>query len=189
MAIPSESAPPMNVYRNATYPVIGWLMVVACTGLFLGIGFEVRPRWAIVIWGLLMGIPAWLSYRFFVHARVESDQRGITVINAFQTHFATWSAIEKVSADMKLDIQLTNGHHLRAFAVEAANGARMLGRRSVADDVAESLNQQLVASRGEDWAEEQSKFAVSKVQKKALRTQALIFAGVILFGLLLRLLA
>jgi hypothetical protein len=131
-----------RVFRNSAYPILGWILVVGFVGLVIGVGVGVpfTPRWAAVLVVPLFGVPAWIVYRAYIRSRVEANDNGITIVNPFRTVIVPWNQVDHVRADMRLVIVRRNGSSIRAWAVQAANAARMFKRKSFADDVARDLN-------------------------------------------------
>jgi hypothetical protein len=135
-------------YRNRTYPVIGWAVValLACVIVALAAFGQFIAAFA----AALASVPlTWLAYRAYIRTAVETGEAGILVLNPFRTIRLRWDEIDRISAGMKLMISTRDGGIVEAWAVQAANIARMTGRRSYADRVADELNQQLAESRGD----------------------------------------
>lgn len=80
--------------------------------------------------------------------RVEASPAGVRVVNPFTTHELSWSEVEAFSSERYLVVHRSDGDVITAWAVQAANAARMAGRRSRADDVADRLRE-LAAAAGD----------------------------------------
>ena len=129
-----------RTYRNAAYPFLGGALIVgilALTASYVASPMSVVSKVVVVLGACAI---SWVVYRFYVRARVLSDASGIIVVNPFSTVILTWSEVTGCWADDRLIIERAMGDPIGAWAVQAANAARMLGRRSFADDVAEDLN-------------------------------------------------
>jgi len=162
-------------YRNKTYPVIGWAVVVLLGCVIVGLAAYGQIASAVA--AMLVSAPLmWLAYRAYIRTAVEAGQAGIRVLNPFRTIRLRWDEIDRIGAEMKLTISTRDGGTVEAWAVQAANIARMTGRRSFADQVADDLNQQLAESRGDrspvvgDPSYGSSASDRSKVRRSAIQT-------------------
>lgn len=135
-----------RTYRNASYPLIGGasiLVILGVTAWYALSPTSIVSRVAVALGGCVL---SWVAYRFYIRTRVVSDSRGVTVVNPISTIVLTWSEIDRFSAGNQLVVLPAVGDPVAAWAVQAANGARMLGRRSFADDVAADLNRLKLAA-------------------------------------------
>lgn len=184
-----ETASPLKkrVFRNTAYPILGWVLVVGFVGLTIGIGIGVplSPRWGFGFVVALFGAPAWIVYRAYIRSRVEADESGITVLNPFRTLHIPWHKIEYIRAEMRLVIVRKGEAPVRAWAVQAANAARMFKMKSFADDVAKDLNVMLAKSQGRLGDQVIPQTRLSQAETNRLQTRSFIVAGFVILALFL----
>jgi hypothetical protein len=90
--------------------------------------------------GVFMGV---LGMRFTVSAslrpRLEARSTGVYVRNIVREYWVPWFEIQLVDADMNVTVETTSGTRIETWAVQKANIASILNRRSRVDRVAERL--------------------------------------------------
>lgn len=144
----STTGPTRRVFRNLTYPIIGWFLVVGGAVLAV-LAALIGGAYALVlgiVLGTLMVAAGWLVY---IRPRVVAEDSGVTVINPTRTVSIAWNQIARFDAHYRLSV-ITRGKSrppIRAWAVQAANAARMFGKTSHADRVAADLNAMLARQR------------------------------------------
>ena len=132
---------PSRVFRNNTYPVIGWVLVAS--GAVMGALWLLLAddRTAQVVCPAFAWSVAVLGFLGYARPRVVAAEDGVTVVNPFRTVRLRWDEIERFEAGRQLHVVLRDGRGVvGVWSVQAANAARMLGRTSHADRVAEDLN-------------------------------------------------
>lgn len=138
-----------QVFRNGAYPVLGTAMITAgvvAVAVAVVVAHDVAAIAVVAVIGALFASSGWIAY---IRPRVVADDTGVTVVNPTRTVQLAWSQIERFHAGRLLYI-VPRGRDQRqvaAWAVQAANLARMLGRTSHADRVASDLNRLLVRHR------------------------------------------
>jgi hypothetical protein len=152
--------------------------------VFFAIGLSVdMPAWFVgVTWGAVAAFAVWL-YRAFIRARIKTSTDGVVIVNPGRTTRLSWDEIETITVFTKLTFRCTDGRELAAWAVEPTNIARLLGRTTYADRVAEELNQQLVNARGRNWPQEKDRFlpSPSAMHKRRRDVLRLVISLVIVF--------
>jgi hypothetical protein len=169
------------VYKNATYRWLGWVSILVVVVFGLAFAAAIASPWSVV--PILVALPAiWIVYRSYVSAAVRANAGGIVIVNPTKTVRLGWDEISRIEALFKLRVTATDGRVVDAWAVQAANVARMTGRRSYADDVAEALNLRLAAMRGEAGliAEPVSDLDTSRARSWMRRQSFAIAAGCLL---------
>lgn len=131
------------MFRNPSYPIIGWSFTVI--GSFFGGMWLVLAEPAAKIgcapFALLMAI---VGYVVYARPKVVADERGVTIVNPLRTTHVSWPKIKTFKADHLLNVYRRGGlPPLSAWAVQAANITRILGKTSYADRVAAELNAML----------------------------------------------
>ncbi|GAA1362049.1 hypothetical protein [Catellatospora chokoriensis] len=138
-----------RTFRNRAYPVLGW------TFLFLGPGF-LACAWAVVgkADGAFLFVPSTIvivlfCWRGYIRPRLVAGVEDVTVVRIWKTSVVPWLDIERFEAGHLLVVvrRPELGGPIGVWAVQAANLARMTGRRSQADDVADELNALLRVAR------------------------------------------
>ncbi|WP_052668995.1 PH domain-containing protein [Nitriliruptor alkaliphilus] len=139
----------IETFRNPSYPRIGWTFIVLLVAMA---GWMPAAAGDELVLAVALSL-IWLAgsavvYRAYVVARVEASPAGVRVVNPFATHELSWPDIEQISSERYLMLHRADGSRVTAWAVQAANAARMAGRRSRADDVADRLRELGAASGG-----------------------------------------
>jgi len=133
----------MRTYRNPSYPVFGWLGVVALiTGGMVG---AVTPH-NMATWHriLIAGIPiavAILIYRAYARTKLVVWEGGLTVYNPFRTLDLKWTNVEgfdMVTAILR--IRLHDGSIIRVWAVQPSGLRHALTRGARADEILHELS-------------------------------------------------
>lgn len=138
---PDTLTPSPTTLRNAAYPVVGAaLSGAAVIAGAVAVVTVPASAWIVVpTAGLAVAAMIWVLFRMYVHPRVIAGPTGITVVNPFRSEFCGWDAVRSVTADHALRIELWDGRRVTAWAVQAANLARLLGRESSADRIARAI--------------------------------------------------
>jgi len=126
----------------------------------IGLNIDMPPWFVGITWGVVVAFGAWI-YRAFIRARIKTSRDGVVIVNPGQTIRLSWDEIETIMVFTKLTFRCTDGREVTAWAVEPTNIARLLGRTTYADRVAEELNHQLVNARGGNWSREKDRFLPS----------------------------
>ncbi len=139
-----------RTFRNGAYPVLGWtsmLVALCCLSGAWAVRGNVDDGFIFVPLSILAVLVCWRGY---VRPRIVADVEGVTIVNVLTTHVVPWSDIERFQAFDLLTVFLLpeRGGRIAVWAVQAANLARLAGRRSKADDVADELNALLRAANG-----------------------------------------
>jgi hypothetical protein len=128
-------------YKNRAYSWLGWCGIVLGAALVVVDAKKIDRDF---LWG---GIGRVLSYALIaavglvlVRTHVTASKKGLMVVNPMRRIFIQWNEIVEIKAENMPVITLVNGREVRCFAVQRANGARVLGRRSYVDDVVDELN-------------------------------------------------
>lgn len=137
-----------RTFRNDAYPVLGWTFMIfalCCLSGAWAVRGNLDDGFIFVPLGILAVMFCWRGY---IRPRIIADVGGVTVVNVLSTHVVPWSDIERFQAFDLLTVFLRpeRGGQLAVWAVQAANAARLTGRRSRADDVADELNALLHAA-------------------------------------------
>ncbi|MFN8016660.1 MAG: PH domain-containing protein [Acidimicrobiales bacterium] len=169
--------PGEHTYRNAAYPILGTLGIVAVACFGIGWALLAADPAAVPILAGTAAI-AWVTYRSYVRTRVVSSASGVTVHNPFSTVTLRWDEIDHFEARHMLVVVHRTGERTVAWAVQAANAARMTGRRSFADDVASDLNRQMLDALGDARSLEELP-QPSAEERRRMRGNAIAF-GVVL---------
>ncbi|MCP9946585.1 MULTISPECIES: PH domain-containing protein [Streptomyces] len=128
-----------TTFRNGVYPFAG-LFVIAVVGLaYLDMTAGARSGGDLTFYTLLCAGAVALASRSFIWTAVVADERGVQVRNPLRTQRFAWREIRGFRAEDRLVIELADSREVRCWAVQRANIARMLKRRSHADAVAEDL--------------------------------------------------
>lgn len=140
---------PIETFRNPAYLWLGWAYIALLFGMsgwMLTLNGEDRVLATSL--ALIFLAKSVVVYRAYVVARVEATPAGVRVVNPFATYELAWSEVAELSSVRHLVVHRTDGSHVTAWAVQAANAARMAGRRSRADVVADRLRE-LAATSGQ----------------------------------------
>lgn len=130
----------VETFRNPAYPKLGWVGAVfflLAALVMVSIGGE--DRVVATPLGVLFAVMSFAAYRAYVPTRVEASSAGIVVVNPLRTHELAWADVDRISSERFLALHRRDGTTLHCWAVQAANAARLSGRRSRADEVAERL--------------------------------------------------
>lgn len=85
--------------------------------------FTIFDRLLLVAFGLFVG---WLLH-MFARCRVEADERGLTVVNAFRTRRLDWAQVVRVTmgeGDPWPTLDLSDGTSLSAMGINGAEKTR-----------------------------------------------------------------
>jgi hypothetical protein len=150
MSTQGDEGPDGRVFRNNTYPVLGWALIASPVALIAVSALSGAGPFAVLCAIPLAPVAAAAGWFCYIVPRVVADEDGVTVFNPTQTHRLAWDQIDRFEAKDRL-LVYPAGHDappVKAWAVQAANIARMTGRVSHADNVAADLNALLAQHTG-----------------------------------------
>src|SRR5262245_49927438 len=128
---------PARVFRNNTYPVIGWILVAGGGVMGLLWLLLADDRAAQAVCPAFAWAGAAFGFVGYARRRLVAADDGVTVVNPLRTVRLRWDEIERFEAGRQLHVVLRGGRGVvGVWSVQAANAARMLGRTSHADRVA-----------------------------------------------------
>ena len=133
---------PTRTYRNTSYPVFGWIGVVALvTGGMVG---AITPHNVATFQRILIAVipisVAVLIYRAYAHTKLVAWEGGLTVFNPFRTIDLKWTDVEgfdMVTAILR--VRLNDGGIIRVWAVQPSGLRHVLTRGSHADEILHEL--------------------------------------------------
>jgi len=133
-------------YRSRTFATIGWSMVLLVALVVATIVTDPGLVWVPLTLAAGAGA-AWLVYRCYVAPRVVATDWGVRVVNPFGTTDLRWWDIERFDSHPMLTIVRRDGTTVRAWAVQHALTAKLVGRVSQGESVATALTRQLAAAK------------------------------------------
>ncbi|MBA9006582.1 PH domain-containing protein [Thermomonospora cellulosilytica] len=125
----SDARPAVRVWRPRRTRIVAYTMagVIVFGMIVLAVvvapQFQLADRVLLVVFGLFLG---WLLH-MFARCRVEADEHGLTVVNAFRTRRLTWPEILRVTmgeGDPWPTLDLSDGTSLSAMGINGAEKTR-----------------------------------------------------------------
>ena len=74
-----------------------------------------------------------------VRTRIVAGPDRLFIQNIVRSYVVKWAEVQGFRAESNVVVVLRDGREIRCWAVQKANAARMTGRRSIVDRVAEDL--------------------------------------------------
>ena len=145
--IPMAAAPELT-YRSRLFAVIGRALVAVIAIVTVTV-LLARPAplglWLPLTVGGGAGA-AWIVRRCYLAPRVVVNDRGVRIVNPFGTTELRWREVARFESSPMLTVVRHDGTTVTAWAVQWAAPARLIGRTSAGDAVADALTRQLVAA-------------------------------------------
>ncbi|MGZ4129084.1 MAG: PH domain-containing protein [Actinomycetota bacterium] len=140
-----------RTYRNASYPLLGWLLigVLVAGGLYGAFASTRVGALTRVLTAAIPIIATVLPYRAYVRARLTARDDGLTVLNPFHDIHVPWADVEGFDTKTQiLRIRLTSGSVIRVWAVQPAGLRHVVTRGARADEILTDLHAMLESARG-----------------------------------------
>lgn len=131
-------------FRNSAYPVLGLLSITLAVTIpvsdpeLIVDSFPSGNSFGFIC--LALGLAAF-GWRGGIRPVVVANSAGLLVKNPGRTYRSPWSEVKGFRGDDRLVVELRQGGEIRCWAVQRANAARMLDRRSFVDDVVDDLEE------------------------------------------------
>ncbi|WP_254705829.1 PH domain-containing protein [Streptomyces vilmorinianum] len=115
------------------------LAIVVAAVAYLDMRAGAETGGGIAFYTVLSSVAVTLIARAFVWSAIVAGTHGVQVRSPLQTRRLSWAKVRDFRAEDRVVIVLADGREVRCWAVQRANIAGLLKRRSCVDDVVADL--------------------------------------------------
>lgn len=126
-------------FRNGAYPFGGLFLIAILAIAYVDMLVGAESGTDVAVSSLLCAASMTLAFRSFLWTAVIAEAGGVLVRNPFRTLRFTWGEVNAFRAEDRVIIETADGVEVRCWAVQRANIARILKRRSYVDAVVDDL--------------------------------------------------